>query len=226
MNDNMQDILKNYYASGGKRLFEAPIDDFSKDPAGMPDDPNDAGIGQAFATMGLGFAVPWFMDLGMIATVGASVGGGLIGAIMGLVLGIDYEAPPYYKVRKTSAKKIADAPITAEIRSDLRTFMNQMLNSIPDNISKYAIELKNVDAYADGRLGAPYDHESKKDLNARTEVVAKLLKDYLQKQNKAFDELAKKHNLKPVQLGAMAYILYGETIEQAFVKKLQSKLSD
>jgi ABC-type Zn2+ transport system substrate-binding protein/surface adhesin len=209
-----------------EQLAEAPIDDFSKDPAGMPDDPSDAGIGQMYATMGLGFAAPWFMDIGMVGQIVASVVGGVLGAIIGAVLGSDWEAPHYYKVRKTSAKKIANAPITTEIRSDLRTFMNQMLNSIPDSISKYAIELKNVDAYADGTLGAPYDYESKKDLNARTEVIAKLLKDYLEKQNKAFDELAKKHNLKPTQLGAMAYIVYGETIEQAFVKKLQSKISD
>jgi hypothetical protein len=224
--NEMRRLINLVESAQHEQLDEAPIDDFSKDPAGMPYDPHEPKVGRFLGATATGSIAPWFMDLGMAATIGASVGGGFLGMIFGLVLGTDPKAPPYYKVRKTSAKEIADAPVTTAIRKDLRVFMNQMLNNIPDSISKYSLEIKNVNAYANGNLGAPYEPENQHDINARTEVIAELLIDYLNKQNKAFDALAKKHNLKPIQLGAMAYILYGETIEQAFVKKLQSKISD
>jgi len=239
--DNMQDILKNYYASGGKELFEtrenldeAPIDDYSKDPSAFPHDATADNVGLAMGVMASGVAIPFFMDISTAAQIGGAVGGGIVGLVLGSLIATmdDADLQPYEKVRKQTAKQMAGAPINTAIRSDIRTFMNNMLNNIPADIKKYGIEIRNISAYGNQYTGdtfsAPFDNidsDKESDLTKRTEVVADLLKDYLKKQNSIFDQVAKKHNITPLQLGAMAFILYGDSVENAFVKRLQSNLT-
>jgi len=239
----MQDILKNYYANGGKALFEsaeqlteAPIDDYSKNPDAFPYDATDDNVGLGMGAMASGIAIPFFMDISTAAQIGGAVAGGVVGLILGSLIATmgNEDLQPYEKVRKQTAKQMAGAPINTAIRSDIRTFMNNMLNNIPADIKKYGIEIKNISAYGykdtgDGDTfnapGDDFDSDESSDLTKRTEIVADLLKDYLKKQNSIFDQVAKKHNITPLQLGAMAFILYGDSVENAFVKRLQSNLT-
>ena len=231
---DMRKLINLIESVQAEPLLEAPIDDFSKNPDTYP--PNDSTIAPAVFGMTAGTLLPiiMFMNVGFLAQLGGSIGGFIIGSILGSLASDFEDSNEYAKKRKQLAKQMANTPINTEIRSDVRSFMNNMIKNIPDNIQKYDIELKNIDK---GGNSGPYDEfqaswehpgegNDASDLHKRTEVIADLLKDYLKKQNNIFDQLAKKHNITPLQLGAIAHLLYGENIENAFVERLQSKLTD
>jgi hypothetical protein len=240
--DHMKQLIQLIESAN---LVEAPIDDYSKNPATPRDTSGDykfdpEGEPNIRTTVGglagglAGGSVPFFMNIDFLSSLVGMFGGGFTGVFVGTLLGIMSELnnnewkksqlQPYYKIRKQTAKQIANAPISTKIRSDLRSFMNNMLNNIPAGISKYAIEIKNISGYDIEELDDFYNADSP-ELTRITQLVAELLKDYLIKQNTIFNQVAKKHNITPLQLGAMASILYGDIIEKAFVKRLHSNLT-
>jgi len=263
MNDNMQDILKNYYASGGKILFEsaeqldeAPIDDFKRaadKDLGISQGKMDSDAGNTFAGViggAIGVASPFFMDIDIFFQLLGALFGGAAGS--GLAMGMAHTPTNFEKISKAK-RKYADEVVKGkqfkpEIIADLNKFNQHLVNNVPNTITKYALELKqltynkNFTDMPDYTVN-PYqtaqqdpEHETMSDygiedkvedeLSRKALVLRDIISDYLKKQNIVFDNLANKHGLSPIQLGAIQYIHLGSEIEETFLKGIQSKLSD
>ena len=197
-------------------LGEAPIDDFDKNPSSHPP-VTTAGNTPILSILGAALGGVMFMNVGPIGiplgSLFGAIGGLFVGAVAGAVMDagdlLD-RAEEIDKARRQQALKMADTPISTEIRSDLRTFMNNMLNDIPDSISKYSLEISNMQS----NLGYDEDNPTptldapgiEGELNKRTDELGKVLADYINKHNDIFDKLAKKHNITPLQLLSLIHI--------------------
>jgi hypothetical protein len=225
--NEMRRLINLVESAQHEQLDEAPIDDFSNDLLDQPITPDNDNAFRVGLT-GIGMGAPWFMGLSDLVAVSSTVAGGVVGYLIGLTIDVfanSVEEPYKQYDRKLHAKKVIDnKPISSAIRSDIKLFMNNMLANIPNSISQYAMEIKNIVTTNTYYSTNEYDNDS--EIQKRTRIIVDLLKDYIKKQNSKFDDIAKKHNLTPLQLGAMSYLLYGKNIEVSFIQKLQSKLSD
>lgn len=242
--DNMKHLIQ--LVESAEQLDEAPIDDFKRaadKDLGITkadrDQASSASIG-FFVFGAIGAVSPWFMDLGFTAKVISSIFAGFSAGFVGAALGTDSNTDFDVisdKKRKYAEDVLKGKAIKPEIISDLKKFNSYLVNNIPSSISVNALELKDIEYnpsathYPDLATYTPSDWweddgEGQTTFNKRVNKVIELIKDYLEKSNIVYDNLAKKHGLSPIQLGAIQYLHLGSEIEQTFLKGIQSKLSD
>ena len=152
--------------------------------------------GVRYMWYGIGASV-MFMDAGVVGSAIRAGIGGVAGGIVGAMFDTAANTIHYNAIQK-ERKQLAKQMANTPISTEIRSNLQTFMNNMLDDIP---------------------DSKS-------TEAISDLLKDYLEKHNDKFDYLAMINNMKPIQLSAIAFILYGDDIENAFVKKLQSKLSD
>jgi hypothetical protein len=245
-----------HYINLIETLSEAPIDDFKRaadKDLGISQgqmDNDDAKLFGAFIGGAIGIASPFFMDIDFILKVLGATFGAAVGSGLGIGLAtkpIDFEQVSIEK-RKYADEVIKGKQIKPEIIADLNKFNQYLVNNVPDTITKYALELKQL-TYNKNFTDSPNYHEQpyqtaqqdpehetmsdygiedkvEDELNSKALVLRDIISDYLEKQNIVYDNLAKKHGLSPIQLGAIQYIHLGSEIEETFLKGIQSKLSD
>jgi len=243
----MNDLRRYINLIESVELSEAPIDSFKR---GVKNDINissaqdaqDQMEGTFFGTVvgaALGASIPLFMDSAtvdqmMTLFVTSPIGGGL-GALVGGAGYGDF-TDMSNKKRVYADQALKGKQIKPEIITDLKKFNQYIVNNLPKTISMYALELKNTgynQTYTDfpdevSRYTPAEQHyfdDDKDEFEKRTEKLIELLNDYLDKQNLVYDNLAKKHGLTPIQLGAIQYLHLEDEIEETFLKGIQSALT-
>ena len=244
----MNDLRRYINLIESVELSEAPIDDFKRAAD------KDLGISKAdgdsasAATLGffvfgaIGSVSPWFMDLDFTTQVMSSIFAGFGLGVVGGTLGIDSANTDFDAVsdkkRKYAEDVLKGKAINPEIISDLKKFNNYLVNNIPSSISVNALELKDIiynhnsthqpdlATYAPSDwLDVEYGGADQTTFHKRVKKVIELIEDYLKKSNIVYDNLAKKHGLTPLQLGAIQYLHLEDEIEETFLNGIQSKLS-